>query len=88
VSPTLEWVAIHRPDAPSISLAGLWRSDQCAAHIGVAPSTWRSYTSGKGTAPGPVGMVRVGWRGHVIQVWDAEEVKAWHAARPGSGNWR
>ncbi|QPK78315.1 hypothetical protein G7Y31_06915 [Corynebacterium lizhenjunii] len=56
----------------------LWRVKECAAHCGIKPSTWTTYTA-QGRTPAPIA--------HFDQrtpVWDAAEVKAWHAARPGS----
>ena len=56
----------------------LWRVKECATHCGIKPSTWTTY-SAQGRTPTPVG--------HFDQrtpLWDAEEVKAWHTARPGS----
>ncbi|MBE7338087.1 helix-turn-helix transcriptional regulator [Corynebacterium aurimucosum] len=56
----------------------LWRVKECAEHCGIKPSTWTTY-SAQGRTPESVG--------HFDQrtpLWDAEEVKAWHAARPGS----
>lgn len=56
----------------------LWRVKECAEHCGIKPSTWTTY-SAQGRTPESVG--------HFDQrtpLWDAKEVKAWHAARPGS----
>ncbi|QPK79870.1 hypothetical protein G7Y31_04020 [Corynebacterium lizhenjunii] len=56
----------------------LWLGEDCAAHIGVTNSTWRGYSS-HGRTPAPVATIL-----GKTHLYDAEEVKAWHAARPGS----
>lgn len=56
----------------------LWRGDDCAEYCGISPSTWRRYSS-YDLCPQPIGVL-----GARMPLWDAEEVKAWHAARPGS----
>ena len=56
----------------------LWRTVECAEHCGIGPRTWANYHT-KGRCPRIVA--------HLDQrtpLWDAEEVKAWHANRPGS----
>ncbi len=53
-----------------------WTVKDCAAHWGIAPSTWRSYVA-RGHAPAPAR--RVG----PTPVWDPEMVRAWQ--RPGRG---
>ena len=59
----------------------LWMATDCASHCGISPATWRSYTRPRNTieAPGPVAHLNPR-----LALWDAEEVKAWHANRPGS----
>ncbi|MDK7179934.1 hypothetical protein QP446_04020 [Corynebacterium riegelii] len=56
----------------------LWRVKECAAHCDIKPSTWTTYTS-QGRTPAPLAHFdgRTPLR-------DAEEVKTWHANRPGS----
>ena len=56
----------------------LWFGEQCAAYIGVSPATWRNYSANQRT-PAYVATILGKTR-----LWDAEAVKAWHAARPGS----
>lgn len=56
----------------------LWRVKECAAHCGIKPSTWTTYTA-QGRTPQPVS--------HLDQrtpLWDAADVQEWHAHRPGS----
>lgn len=56
----------------------LWRTVECAEHCGIGPRTWANYNA-KGRTPPIVA--------HLDQrtpLWDAEEVKNWHANRPGS----
>lgn len=59
----------------------LWTINDCANHCGVTTSTWRSYsrTGGKMNLPQPVAHLN-----KRTALWDAEEVQAWHTARPGS----
>ncbi len=59
----------------------LWTIAQCAAHCGVTASTWRSYSRTGGKLSPPEATQHLDGR---TPLWDAEEVKAWHAARPGS----
>ena len=54
----------------------LWTAAQCSAHCGVAKSTFAAYAT-RGQAPSVV--ARFDGR---TPLWDAEEVKAWHATRP------
>lgn len=56
----------------------LWNSTECADYIGVSARTWANYHANKRT-PEPVAV----W-GKSAPLWDAEEVKVWHAHRPGS----
>lgn len=56
----------------------LWRAADCANHCGIAQRTWLSYTS-RQQAPAPTG--RLDQR---TPLWDADEVRTWHANRPGS----
>ena len=58
--------------------ARLWTSAECASHCGVSRSTWASYYRLK-NVPEPVATL-----GARSPLWDAEAVRAWHAARPGS----
>jgi hypothetical protein len=53
-----------------------------AAHIGVAPSTWRSWVQ-RGYAPAPIRRQIRG--GHALPVWDRAEVDRWQASRRGQG---
>lgn len=55
----------------------LWTTDQCAAHCGVLRTTWSSYAR---IPSAPKSVASIGRS----PLWDAGEVKAWHAARPGS----
>lgn len=59
----------------------LWLQADCAAHCGVTTSTFRSYnrTGSKMNVPTPVAHLD-----GRTPLWDAEEIKAWHARRPGS----
>lgn len=59
----------------------LWLSADCAVHCGVTPSTWRSYNRTGGTLHPPQPVAHLDGR---TPLWDALEVQAWHAARPGS----
>ncbi|MFN3600490.1 MAG: helix-turn-helix transcriptional regulator [Dietzia sp.] len=54
-----------------------WTVRQCAEHCGISPATWRSYV-GRGQCPAPTTK----FEGSPL--WDADEVRAWHAVRPGS----
>nr|WP_246394868.1 hypothetical protein [Corynebacterium anserum] len=54
----------------------LWRSIECAEHCQFVLRTWSSYVSRK-QAPQPVAHLDAR-----TPLWDAEEVKAWHAQRP------
>ncbi|MBK4151020.1 hypothetical protein GWO60_06665 [Corynebacterium macginleyi] len=56
----------------------LWRTTECAAHCGITPRTWASYHANKRT-PAPVAMLD-----GRSALWLAEDIKRWHAARPGS----
>ena len=58
----------------------LWRVAECAEHGGVSPSTWRSYMRPGLSAPAAVAHLDAR-----TPLWDAEQVRAWHAARPGRG---
>lgn len=57
-----------------------WFGRSCANHAGIELTTWSAYTY-RGHAPAPIGE----YDGR--RVWLADEVRAWHASRPGSGNW-
>lgn len=54
----------------------LWRSSECADHCRLVLRTWSSYVS-HNRAPAPVGHLDAR-----TPLWDAEEVKTWHASRP------
>lgn len=54
----------------------LWTAAQCAEHCGVNKPTFAAYAA-RGTAPGV--CARFDGR---TPLWDAEEVRAWHASRP------
>ena len=58
----------------------LWHSDDCADHCGVTVSTWRSYSRSGNKLDVPAPVAHFGQS----PLWIADEVKAWHAARPGS----
>ncbi|MCS4535427.1 hypothetical protein [Corynebacterium sp. HS2168-gen11] len=60
----------------------LWFGEDCAKHCKIAPSTWRSYAT-QGRTPERVATIL-----KKVPLWDAEEVKAWHAQRPGSSTQR
>ncbi len=64
----------------------LWTTTQCAEHVGVTPGTWRHYVSVRtqphlrppaavGRQPGKAGE----------SLFPADQVRAWHAGRPGRG---
>ncbi|OSQ14682.1 helix-turn-helix transcriptional regulator [Corynebacterium diphtheriae] len=56
----------------------LWRVADCATHVGITPRTWTNYAANHRT-PAPVAHLD-----GRTPLWDAEEVKTWHASRPGS----
>lgn len=56
----------------------LWRAADCADYCGISTGSWRTYNS-SGRTPAQVADL-----GQRMPLWDAEQVKAWHAARPGS----
>lgn len=61
--------------------------EDAAKHVGVAPSTWRDYTSARGGNP-PRGPAPDGTdveNGHARPYWFAETLDAWKARRPGQG---
>ena len=58
--------------------AVLWTTADCAAHCGITESSWRSYVRRR------MPPERVGHINARTPLWFADEVKAWHAARPGS----
>lgn len=55
----------------------LWPITTVCEHVGVAKATFTSYVS-KEFAPAPTHQIEN------TRLWDAEEVRAWHANRPGS----
>jgi hypothetical protein len=58
-----------------------WDDKQAAEHVGISPTTLRSYTSRQQCPPA------VPWwgRNRSGTLWDAESIRAWHASRPGQG---
>ncbi|MCQ9352634.1 hypothetical protein NQ015_06775 [Corynebacterium sp. 153RC1] len=56
----------------------LWRVKECAAYIGITPATWTNYAA-NGRTPQKVAHLD-----NRTPLWDADEVKNWHANRPGS----
>lgn len=56
----------------------LWRVKECAQHCGIKPSTWTTYAA-QGRTPAPVTEFD-----KRTPLWFADEVKDWHANRPGS----
>ncbi|KAB1551425.1 hypothetical protein F7233_07925 [Corynebacterium sp. 321] len=56
----------------------LWRAVDCANHCHISTGSWRTYNSA-GRTPAQVSDL-----GDRMPLWDAEEVKTWHANRPGS----
>ncbi len=60
----------------------LWTSRQCAEHCGIEVAVWQTYVYVSKVAPAPV--VKLSPR---RVCWDAGEVRAWQASRPGKG-WR
>lgn len=57
-----------------------WSREDCAAYLGIAPSTWGSYVS-RGVAPQPSGHIGAApW-------WSSEAVIRWNENRPGPGYW-
>lgn len=59
----------------------LWTVHQCAEHCGITATTWRSYRSRSTLNPSPKPVARLDGR---TPLWDAGEVREWHASRPGS----
>lgn len=55
----------------------LWRTADCADFTGVSIRTWGGYVA-RDQCPQPV--ARLDAR---TPLWDAEEVRTWHAGRPG-----
>ncbi len=59
----------------------LWRVTDCATYCGVTPATWRGYfRQGTNLTP-PQPAAHLDGR---TPLWDANEVTAWQANRPGS----
>lgn len=56
----------------------LWRTSDCTDHCGIVTRTWSSYVA-HGRAPSPVAHLDAR-----TPLWDADEVRTWHEARPGS----
>lgn len=59
----------------------LWTVHQCAEHCDITATTWRSYRSRGTLNPSPEPVARLDGR---TPLWDADEVREWHASRPGS----
>lgn len=55
----------------------LWTITAVASFLNIGKATFTSYVS-KQQAPAPAYTVER------TRLWDAEEIKTWHAARPGS----
>lgn len=65
---------------PEIPQSTLWTVAECAEHIGVSTSTWRSYVArADNDCPPPISHIGS------TPVWDPEQVKRWHQNRPGKG---
>lgn len=81
---SVDIMAVHARARIDIAKAHLdkprWSAAECAEYVGVTRSTWRAYVAEHG-APAPCSKVGRENR------WDAEQVRAWHAGRPGSGRW-
>lgn len=56
----------------------MWRAVDCADYCGVRVTTWNGYVAA-GRTPKPVAHLD-----KRTPVWDPEEIRAWHANRPGS----
>lgn len=56
----------------------LWRTTECAAHCGITTSSWRSYTR-RGLTPEVAAHLDAR-----TPLWWADDVRRWHAGRPGS----
>lgn len=56
----------------------LWRVKECASYCGIRPSTWTTYAAQGRT---PAAVCHLDKR---TPLWDSEEIKTWHASRPGS----
>ena len=59
----------------------LWTISQCAKHCGITATTWRGYRSRSAQNTSPKPVARLDGR---TPLWDADEVREWHASRPGS----
>lgn len=59
----------------------LWMAADCAAYCGISPATWRSYARSHNTLGTPAPVAHLNPR---LALWDAGEVRAWDANRPGS----
>lgn len=57
----------------------LWRTADCAEFCGLTIRTWGAYAA-RGQCPASV--IHLDAR---TPLWDAEEVRQWHAARPRAG---
>lgn len=55
----------------------LWTATHICQLLGIAKPTWTGYVTRR-QAPAPIMQVER------TRLWDAEEVRDWHAARPGS----
>ncbi|MEU3013329.1 hypothetical protein [Nocardia asteroides] len=71
------------PTLHSVVIDGreMWTAERCAEHIGAEVRTWQGYVK-RPTAkhPAPQSPFAIGR----TPLWYADEVKAWHAHRPGS----
>lgn len=56
----------------------LWRNIDCAGHCGVTVKTWTNYVA-NGRTPAPVAQLD-----GKTNLWFADDIKTWHANRPGS----
>lgn len=56
----------------------LWRAVECAKHCDITTRTWANYYA-NGRTPDPVAMLD-----GRSALWFAEDIKHWHANRPGS----
>ena len=56
----------------------LWTAHQCCEYVGVTRSTWSTYAA-RGQGPAPVAHLDAR-----TPLWGADEVRDWHANRPGS----
>jgi len=75
------------------NLTSTWRerdelvtAPEAAKLVGIAPVTWRAYVARSDAGvPRPLGTAPVGPGGRTLDVWDRQQITAWHDARPGKG---